>query len=249
MEEGTGIHKKLFYYMLLFVLIFIVCSVSRARAEEYEGSIAQMPIYSESASHGIFIDLVRAMERASGHRIHVRVYPFIRSMDNVIKQAADFHLPFIKSEAFDEAELPFSYSTSTPFHVNFVLYTRKEGPVTLDNLPRFKVETDRAHVQYFPFPTIASNSVEQSVKKLAAGRIDAFIFQDKTTDSVLRRLGYSNIKRTLFKRFECKFLVPKNDRGKEVDAMLTAVINQLDENGQLHEILGATDAPYDDWQP
>jgi hypothetical protein len=44
-------------------------------------------------------------------------------------------------------------------------------------------------------------------------------------------------------------VLPKNERGKQVDTMLTASIKNLRANGQLEKIMHQIDLPYSDWQP
>ena len=104
-------------------------------------------------------------------------------------------------------------------------------------------------IDYFPFNIIPSNKIIESLKKLQKGRIDAFIFSDIATDSVLKNLGYTEIQRRLYQRFEVKIILPKNEHGKQVDRMLSDAIQKLRKSGKLKEILGSVDQPYDNWQP
>jgi polar amino acid transport system substrate-binding protein len=218
-------------------------------AENYKASLAEMPLHAVSNTEGIQVDLVKAIAKVSGNIISIEVCPFARSINNVVTGKADFHIPLIKNDVIPEAKLPYAYSTETLFHTNFVLYTLKGSPVNTTNLASYKVETDRAHVEYFPFKISPSNTIEQSLNKLKIGRIDAFIFADSPSDAELKKLGFKNIQRRLYKRFDVKAVLPRNEHGKQVDAMLTKAIEDLRKNGTLHKIEGATDAPYNDWQP
>ena len=232
--------------------LFVVSLSVSAIAQDYKASLAEMPVHAEVAEDGISgiqVALVRAIAEVSGEEIEIGVYPFKRSMDNVIRDnpSADFHIPLIKNEIIPEEELPYYYSTETIFHVNFVLYTQKGSDVKMDNLSQYTIETDAAHVIYFPFETLPSSSIENSLKKVNSGRIDGFLFADTPTDPVLKELGYENIQRRLYKVFEVKIILPKTERGKEVDKMLIKAIGKLRESGKLKEIEGPVDQPFKEW--
>jgi ABC-type amino acid transport substrate-binding protein len=234
---------------IVFFTVFLILLPFMAFADEYKVSLAQLPVYAESSDKGVLVDLVKAIEKESGNKISLKVMPFASSVYMAQKGKTDFHMPLIKNDILDEEKLPFSYSNETIFHVNFVLYTKKGSDVTLDNLASKTIETDRAHVNYFPFDIKPTNSIAKSLEKLHNGQIDGFIFADFATDPFLKEAGYKDIQRGLYKVFESKMVLPKNERGKQVDTMLTASIKNLRANGQLEKIMHQIDLPYSDWQP
>lgn len=233
------------FVILLFSLFF----PSVVIAEGYKASIAEMPVHAISETEGIQIDLVRAIEKVVGQHISIGVFPFARSMRNVIQGEADFHTPLIKNDITAEAALPYYYSTETIYDVNFVLYTLKGSDVSVENLSRYKIETDRAHVDYFPFRVTPSDKIESSLRRLSAGRIDGYIFADTPTDRVLRSIGLKNIQRQLYRTFDVKIILPKTERGRQVDKLLSEAIRKLKASGQMQKIVGPVDQPYDNWQP
>ncbi len=233
----------------LVMVLFFAFTPFAVLADEYKATLAQMPVFAISKTEGVLVELVKAIEKITKNQITIGVSPFARSMKKVIDKEADFHIPLIKNDIISEEKLPYYYSTETIFHVNFTLYTVKESGVTLNNLSQYKVETDRAHVDYFPFKILPSNRIIQSLKKLHMGRIDAFIFSDTATDPVLKNLGYTGIQRRLYKRFEVKIILPKTEHGKQVDRMLSDAIKKLRKSGKLKEILNIVDQPYDNCQP
>ncbi|TYT74359.1 transporter substrate-binding domain-containing protein [Desulfobotulus mexicanus] len=241
--------NKLFSTRRLIPLLLLLILVGVAYGNEFKASLANMPVYAESADKGVIVDLVKAIETVSGNKISISVYPFARSMHNVITGQYDFHIPLIKNELISENDLEYYFSTETIFHVNFVLYTIKDSPIALENLYRYTIETDRAHVNYFPFKILPSNSIEGSLKKLSVGRIDGWIFADTATDPILKKLDLKNIERTLYKRFEVKVILPKSKMGKETDAMLTKAIADLKKSSKFKEIMQMIDLPFDPWQP
>jgi polar amino acid transport system substrate-binding protein len=190
--------------MLRFIVsLFIYLTPISIAAGSYKASLAQMPIHAESSDEGVFVELVKAIALEWGEEVDIRVYPFIRSMKNVIEDEADFHIPLIKNDLIPEEDLPYLYSTETLLNVNFVLYTTRD---IKQDLKKLRVESDRAHIKYFPFPVMPSSNISSSLKMLSLGRIDAYIFADTATDPVLKKLNLTNIRRSLYKTFEEKVI-------------------------------------------
>lgn len=235
-----------FRFVLPGVALFLFTIHFVSAAESVTASLAQMPVYAESKDKGVLVDMVKALEKASGTTIEYDVVPFKRSMDNVITKKVDFHAPLIKNPTLDESTLDYDHSTATIFHVNFVLYTNKSKPVDRNKLEGLTIETDAAHTQYFPFKTVASSDLAASLKKLNAGRIDAFIFADMASDPIIKDLGLSNIDRQLYERFDVKIILPKGQRGGTVDKMISSAKAKLEESGEWEKIMGVLDQPYKD---
>jgi polar amino acid transport system substrate-binding protein len=237
--------KKIFFKLVGMVLLL---SLS-INAMEINGTLAKMPVYSETKEKGILIDLVKAVEEVSQNNINVKVFPFASSLNLVIFNKRDFHMPLIKNDVVNPDELKYLYSTDTIFHVNFVIYSLKDKDINTQNISNFKVETDRAHINYFPFDVIPSNSIEQSLLKVNSGEIDAFIFADFATDPYLKQMDNKKIKRELYKRFDSKIVFPKNEKGKQMDEMFISALDKLRTSGKLQKIVAPIDTQYDNWQP
>ncbi|MDZ7817512.1 MAG: transporter substrate-binding domain-containing protein [Aliarcobacter sp.] len=235
---------------VIFKLVGMVFLFSSSiNAIEINGTLAKMPVYAESKDKGVLVDLVNAIAKESNNKIDIKVLPFSSSLNLVIFNKKDFHMPLIKNDVLNENELKYYYSTDTIFHVNFVIYSKKDKDINTSNISNFKVETDRAHVEYFPFEVIASNSIEKSLEKVNSGEIDAFIFADFATDPYLKKMDNANIKRELYKRFESKIVFPKNEKGKQMDAIFIEALAKLRSSGKLEQIIAPIDTPFDNWQP
>ncbi|SDU45938.1 transporter substrate-binding domain-containing protein [Desulfobacula phenolica] len=232
----------------LFLTIFILTTAVSAYAQDYKATLAKMPIYAESAEKGVLVDLVKAIESQSGEKINLVIEPFARSLHNVVSGKADFHMPLIAIPGIDMTTLDYDYSTETIFHVNFVLYTKKGSNISIDKLQNSKVETDIAHLPYFNFPIKGSSNLELSLKKVSAGRIDAFIFADFASDPLVKKNNLTNIKRDLFKVYDVKIIIPKNGAGGKTDKFLSETISKLKANGTYDKIMGPIEMPYDNWQ-
>ena len=225
-----------------FLAALLLFQASLADAADFKASLAEMPVYAESHDQGVLVDFVKALSEVSKRTIDYDVVPFARSMTYVERGNVDFHLPLILPP--DISAAPFSVSTETIFHVNFVLYTRTDRPLDPARLSGKVIETDTAHTPYFPFSINASSSVEGSLRKLLAGRIDGFIFADNATDPVIKRAGLKGIRRQLYRRFDVKIVLPKGGTGGPTDQFLTQTIKKMRETGQFQKIMGRIDLPY-----
>lgn len=246
-----GVNRKA---CLIAVCVFVLTVLPPLNlfAGTLRASLAEMPKYAEKSGseiQGVLVDLVRAIAEESEQTIDISVVPFKRSIHNVQSGKADFHMPLIKVPDKNESELGFDYSTATIFHVNFVLYTNKNKAVDLGSPDIYKIETDAAHIDYFPFKITPSTRIEGSLKKLNVGRIDAFIFADNASDPIINRLDLKNVKRQLYKVFDVKIVLPPGGHGSAVDNILTSTIQSLRDKGIYQKIMGPIDQPYDDWQP
>ncbi len=234
---------------ILLAVSFTLLIGAPVWAKDLKASLAQMPLYAESTDKGVLVDLTKAMAEASGTNIEIQVVPFKRSMENVINRNVDFHMPLIKNPNISDDKLDYDNSTETIFHVNFVLYSKKDKDIDLNNLKDYKLETDLAHIPYFDFPIKTFSSPDSALQKIAKGRIDGLIFADGAIDPVLKQLDLKDIKRQLYKVFDVKVILPKGEQGKDVDQFLSSTIKKLRDSGKYEEIMKAVDYEYDNWQP
>lgn len=233
--------------VLVCILSILFLFIGSVQAAEYKASLANMPVYAESPEKGVLVDLAKAMAKVSGVPISIVVEPFARSIHNVTQaKTADFHMPLIVPPGGDPKDL--DYSTAVIHHVNFVLYTNKDSKVTRDNLNQFNIETDNAHIAYITEKTTGSASLENSLKKVNAGRLDGFIFADFACDPILKALDLKNVKRTMYKRFDSNFVLPEGGKGGPVDKFLTETLNKLKANGEFARILDPINTEFDPWQ-
>lgn len=230
----------------------LACSTlqpAQAAGKVWKVSIAQLPVYSESAEKGVLVDFVKALERVSGDKIEISVVPFARSVNDAVEKKSDFSLPTIEKPGQETGTATFDYATETVLHVNFVMYSTKGVNITPATAGKFKVETEASHAEYFEFPIASTANIESSLKKVNAGRIDAFIFADNASDPIVKGGDLKNVKRQLYKRFNSKIVLPKGARNGPTDKWLTENIAKIRASGELAKIMGGVDAAYNDWQP
>ena len=78
--------------------ILVIINVYLIFPLDLKASIAQLPGLADSPEKGAFIDLVKAIDAAyKDGKITIGVYPFARSVNNVIDGFADFHIPNVRN--------------------------------------------------------------------------------------------------------------------------------------------------------
>jgi len=231
---------------------------SAIRAQDLKASLAFLPNISESPDKGAFVDLVKAFaEVYTSGKIQISVAPMARSVDNVLSGAADFHVPMIRNTAVPADSLPFKCSTEALGKVVFVIYSNKAKPITLNMLKAakdkkpfpYQLETGRGLEAFFDFPVTPSNSLDQSLKKVDAGRVDGFIWAQEEADYTVRTLALKNVHRAFYFAFDDIIVLPKGPKGDKLDAVFAKLIKSLRESGKLQALHGAIHSPYSDWQP
>jgi polar amino acid transport system substrate-binding protein len=225
-------------------------------------SLAELPGLADSPEKGAFVEIVKAIDAVyiDGH-ITIRLFPFARSVDNVITGQADFHIPSIRNCSIDQTRSPYGMVTEKMGSVSFIIYSHREKPLTkqmLDDAIKntqggasfpYTIEVPQGIENQFPFPTIPSNYVNQSLRKVEANRIDALVWAQEETDLTLRRLKIVSIRREFWQSFDDVILIPKGPAGKRMDRILSKALNTLKASGRLDRLYSRIHRPYEDWQP
>ena len=161
--------------------------------------LGELPGLINADKTGPFVDLVRAIDDLYPDiSIRITIYPLARAMAGVIAGTADFSLPAIRNLQ-DADLLPYRFSTRSFGKVTHVLYSNTDHIITPDMaygiVPTKRDLLIEATPGFLPIPLQRSMSIEQSLRKLSRGRIDAFIWAQEEADLMLRRLKLSNIHR------------------------------------------------------
>jgi ABC-type amino acid transport substrate-binding protein len=227
---------------------------TRAAAQEYKALIPQV----SPATIETYKKLTAAIVEAGGAKVSIEVVPFGRAVYNIENKSADFLLTVAANpDPAKVAALKVDYSTADLFPLVFVVYANKAKAVDPAALKQgnpggLTIETDSAHVDFFPFKTIGSTSMDSSLQKLGLGRIDAFVFAQPSTDAALKRLGLTNVTRQFYGHFTTKIILQKGARGGALDKVISAGLEKIKANGKWDELMrqylqGAS--TYAEWQP
>jgi hypothetical protein len=233
----------------------LVASVSAVRAQAHADRIASIGESPHSAEpdaaggHGMLVDLVRALDRATNSSTRIVLRPFARSLKETAAGMADFHLPLIQSDAVPAPE-GLVFVTEVDFgHTSFVVYSRKLAPLDAQSIATARqVEIESGHEAFFAFPVAATHCVPCSLDKVLLGRADALIAPANVVDPLLKDPRYRDIHRALFGTFPVRALVPAKRDSSATRRYLVDGVTRLKQSGEFWAITG-NDAPYSDWQP
>ena len=163
-----------------------------------------------------------AFAKLPGVQASFTTLPFARSMASVAAGESDLHVPMIRPATM--AGLSWAISAATVYHVPFVLYSNADSLLDVNDLGRYRIETDVAHVGYFGFPVTGGAGIESSLRKVAAGRIDGYIYAGNIVDPLIETLHLTNIRRRFYKVFDAAGVLPKDGNGGRADQLLTAAM-------------------------
>ena len=207
-------------------------------------SLAKLPEVSETRDKGMLVDLLKEMQKVyTEGKISWDVYPFERSLKNVMEGKADIHMPLLKDKLVPEEKLPFSLSSKEFIYVTFLLYTKKgNNTITPSNLHKnnFRLETDSAHTQYFHgFKIHPTTCIGCALKKISTDRLDGLIFASQPTDMEMNKMGLNDkIQRSFFQNFPVHAVIAKGERSKEVDKIFLELFAKVLKNGGYDRALG-----------
>src|SRR5208282_366233 len=106
-KESNAMLRASRYFIM--AAIFLCLAFSQVQAKDLKVSLPLIPPLVESKDKGILVDLVKAMaDEYKDGKITWDVFPFPRSLENVEKGRADFHMPYIKP--VNPEKIPFQYS-------------------------------------------------------------------------------------------------------------------------------------------
>ncbi|OOE86650.1 ABC transporter substrate-binding protein [Salinivibrio sharmensis] len=237
--------------LLLFITLLNLAAPTRATIDKtYVAHLGELPGLINLDGSGAFVDFVRYLDKQDpSTKILIEVFPIHRAINSVVQGRADFGLPAVRPTR-EVSTLPFAFSEVSFGQVTHVLYTNRAAPLSVKELwaspSRYTIE---AVPYYMPFKVQRSHSIKQSLLRLAAGRIDGFVWAQEEADLALKELGLTMIKRAHFADFDDVFFIPKGIAGREIDAYLTRLITRLREQGNLMHEYRKVHRPYVDWQP
>jgi len=113
----------------------------------------------------------------------------------------------------------------------------------------YRIETERNHVYFFPFPTIPTSKLGSALKKVNAGRADGFVLAQEECDSIIKANKLSNIHRALYQIYDAKFIIGKGTDIESTDKSITMIIEKMKQEGSFKKLSTKIHGPYIDWQP
>lgn len=154
-----------------------------------------IPLFVESKDKGLFIKLVREIGKRSKKEINVTVMPPGSALMAFSNNKAHGYFPAHELSMAKEAH------PSLPFYLkkDYIFFRKENRLVTIKDLEGKKVGLT---FRYFYDPQILANKkirIEYAdddfanMKKLGAGKIDAFVVEERSGIKVLQESGFTNI--------------------------------------------------------
>ncbi len=242
-----------------FIIVSCGLSLTPAylSAKDLKASIAFIPTLAESPTKGAFVDLVKAIDGVYEEgRIEINVYPFARSIRNVITGQADFHLPMMRTQHYSSQSHPFRLMDRPMGQVCLILYSHRDVRLTPQELYRrreghpypYQLRIMRGSAQFLDLPIQEVSQVRQGLQMVALKRIDGFIGAQEEGDYVLREMDLKDVYRTRFNCYDDVIILPKTPEGRETELILEHAMDELDRQGRLKKLHGKIHRPYRRWQ-
>ncbi|MFH0974566.1 MAG: transporter substrate-binding domain-containing protein [Spirochaetota bacterium] len=245
----------------LFMLLSLPFLLRLGNSTDLVASLAQLPGLADTPDKGAFVDIVKAIDEVyTEGTIKIELYPFARSVNNVIAGKADFHIPTFRNLKIDQSKLPYGTVTEKMGKVRFVIYSNTDNPINKKMLDDailnaksgqfpYKIEGASGIESQYPFPVISTNDVTQGLRKVANKRIDALVWAQEEVDFTIKNLKLKNIRRELWQDFEDAIIISKGPGGDRINNILSDALRKLRASGKLEQLYSKIHRPYENWQP
>ena len=249
--------RRFFKAIAVWSLIFLSSASFSVAARDLILSVAYIPLLAESPEQGAYIDFMKALDQhyTSGE-FEIGVYPFARSLKNVIDGQADMHIPMIRSPYKVYEGVPYQLSQESTGEVCFVIYSHVDNPITkadllADREQALVVDTVRGIQELirFPFNIQEISEIDHGLIRILHKRIDAFLFAQEETDYRLRELKLKQVHREPMDCYDEVIVLPQSEEGNRLNKELSAMLKTLRTSGVLDELRKPVHVPYIPWQP
>ncbi|MBW8192903.1 hypothetical protein K0504_17850 [Neiella marina] len=223
-----------------------------------KASVPELPPADSKNPKHSFQELIVLMDAAYVEGdITAMNFPFERSVANVEKGLADFHLPLIHNPDAQPTSANYRPIQEPMGKVTFVIYSHADKPITkamLDeglNQPSFpyRLETNPGHSGLFSYPMERQAHLENMILKVQSQRIDAFIYSQEKSDRTICSMQAAEVHRAHFGNFFDIPVVQKSAHGDEVDKIVSMILKRLKASGEMQDFWSKIHRPFTDWQP
>jgi polar amino acid transport system substrate-binding protein len=254
-------------FTVLFFITLLLCffpSVS-VSARDLKASLAIIPNHAEigpdGKPRGGFVDVVKAIDEVyTEGKISIELYPFPRSIANVITGNADFHIPLAR---FQNNELDknisiyenipaflFDYADEKITDLVVIIYSNaSKPPLELKNISKYDLAIISGNAIFYKMKLREIPTIESAIQMLLKGRIDGYIMEQDAVDDYIIKHKIKNIRRQLLSIKDSAIVIPKGEKGKEINRILNDCIRKLRKSGKLQKLIKNIHQPFHDWQP
>lgn len=241
----------------LSIALMLLAS-STALGRDLVISIAQLGELAESSEKGFFVDYFKALDEVyTEGKFTIKIYPFMRSLTNVISKTADAHVPIVKDDKINYDTMPFRFATKPMGTVAIVIYSSSNKPITKKMIEEaknkrpfpYRIELARGTESMYDFPTTPTSEMVGTMEKIKLGRADAYLSAQEEGDVVIRNNKWKWVHRELLEHKDDLIAIPSGPEGSEVDKILSDAITKLDQSGKSKLLREKIHVAYIEWQP
>ena len=204
-------------------------------------------VYStESFAKVSFVIYSNNKKKLSRDKLNSHIYSVTRTLLNstIFPQGKEDELKVLIGEHYSWPKLSAKFKSI----LGGQFWTDNNVKIGLAMFP-YKIETERNHVYFFPFPTIPTSKLGSALKKVNAGRTDGFVLAQEECDSIIRTNKLSNIHRALYQTYDAKFIIGRSTDIESTDKSITMIIEKMKQEGSFERLSTNIHGPYIDWQP
>lgn len=220
---------------------------STAKVPRTDFATYLIPVHVESAQQGLFIELMREVgATARFQNVHIEVMPPPRALRGLMTGTHDAVFPAL--DIFFEPGQPVVRTAETIDCKEDFVFTVRGAPLlrSLTDLRGKQVGITRGYpyssevMAANGFTLEVAESDELNLRKLVAGRIDAFVLDEKTGIKAAKALGLSAAIQydslSPVSRQDVYVAFQPNERGRELAERASEALRQLKANGRYQAI-------------
>lgn len=228
--------------VVLTILAFLVEAFPLMAASIKMGSYP-IPKMVESKDKGVFVELVKEVAKRAGYTLNLEIAPPPRTVNNFSQGKIDGFFP-----ALDVIVLaPAAKSSPIYTKVDFAFFKKGDTDLkTIKDLEGKRVGITRGYPyagELMSNPKIIFDPADDDVtnmKKLAAGRIDAFVVEEKSGLEALKKSGETSLTydaSTPLSRQPVYFAFKNSPDGKDAAEAFSQALIDMKKDGSLKKIL------------
>jgi polar amino acid transport system substrate-binding protein len=226
------------------LLLLLALRTETAHAVETLKLTAQpIPFFIESEERGTFIDLTKEIAKKLGIQITVEVYPTVRAIDLFKKGRSMGFLP----GSHPKLEKHSYFETEPIFYKKTYIYSK--APESFSSLKDLAHKRVGVTIGYTYPPELAivkgveiqeAANDEGNLRKLHAGRIDAFLGEEVSVNDGIASLGFTEIgykKEKYLTKEPIFYAFQKSPEGERWFKKFNETIHLMKKNGALDKIV------------
>lgn len=229
----------------IVVLILLVFSINLGASKVIFGSFP-IPLMVVDNNNGVFVELTKAIAKEAGFELEISIKPTKRIGGEFMEGKIDSIFPAL--DVMFPPGKTLKSSENIYVKQDFV-FTKKGLPIlkTIKDLAGKNVGITRGYPyakelmdnKNIKFHVVSKD--EMNTKKLIAGRIDAFVVEEK---SGLKAFANAKLdgkfqydKAVPLSKQDVYYAFQKNEKGKKLEATFSAALKKIKENGTFGKIM------------